>query len=133
MEKDDDGAWKPGQSLTEDLDKRGLPDHAALGKWCEELYAEKQKANADVPWLAKSAEELEVNPPRFRWPHARKPELRAGIEPDSEKNVQLTRSHEDEVTLALMRKAQRLHGPNAWASVRGGRYTAITMGRPHEL
>eukprot|EP01043_Picozoa_sp_COSAG02_P033303 COSAG02_NODE_2266_length_9286_cov_2.788723_3_plen_582_part_00 len=24
--KDDDGAWKPGQSLSEDLDKRGLPD-----------------------------------------------------------------------------------------------------------
>ena len=24
--RDDDGAWKPGQSLTEDLDKRGLPD-----------------------------------------------------------------------------------------------------------
>ena len=44
-----------------------------------------------------------------------------------------SRSHEDEVTLALMREAQRLHGPNAWASVRGGRYTAITMGRPHEL
>ena len=30
-------------------------------------------------------------------------------------------------------EAQRLYGPNAWASVRGGRYTAITMGRPHEL
>ena len=44
-----------------------------------------------------------------------------------------SRSHEDEVTLALMREAQRLHGANAWASVRGGRYTAITMGRPHEL
>ena len=44
-----------------------------------------------------------------------------------------SRSHEDEVTLALMREAQRLHGPNAWASVRGGRYTAIAMGRPHEL
>ena len=29
------------------------------------------------------------------------------------------------VTLALMREAQRLHGPSAGASVRGGRYTLL--------
>ena len=62
---------------------------AALRTWCDELYAEKQEANAGVPWLAKSAEELKADPPLFRWPHARKPGLRAGIKPDSEKNVEL--------------------------------------------
>ena len=63
--------------------------NAALGKWCEELYAEKQEANAGVPWLTKSAEELKAKPPLFRWAFAKKSGLRAGIEPDSEKNVEL--------------------------------------------
>ena len=78
------------------LEDAGLsPDAvgAALSVWCGELYAEKQKANAGVPWLTKSAEELKANPPLFRWPRAQKPGLRAGIEPDSEKNVQLMFTH----------------------------------------
>jgi hypothetical protein len=73
----------------EDSDFSADAVDAALGKWCDELYAEKQQANADVLWLTKSAEELQANPPLFRWASAKKSGLRAGIEPDSEKNIEL--------------------------------------------
>eukprot|EP01043_Picozoa_sp_COSAG02_P049855 COSAG02_NODE_5054_length_4687_cov_7.076504_3_plen_263_part_00 len=41
--------------------------------------------------------------------------------------------HETELTLNYMRDCMKEHGPDAWGSVRGGKYTAIHMGKPHEL
>ena len=60
-----------------------------LVAWCDELYAEKVKSNAEVPWLTLSAEELKTSPPLFRWPHARKDGFRSGVEPDSPENQKL--------------------------------------------
>ena len=48
--------------LLEDAEFSADAVDAALGKWCDELYAEKQKANAGVLWLTKSAEELKADP-----------------------------------------------------------------------
>ena len=56
---------------------------------CDELYAEKLKSNAEIPWLTLSAEELQASPPLFRWPHARKDGFRSGVEPDSQENTKL--------------------------------------------
>ena len=44
-----------------------------------------------------------------------------------------SRSHEDEATLALMREAMSEHGPDGWATVRGGKWTQMVMGKPGEL
>ena len=48
-------------------------------------------------------------------------------------NYLQSRSHEDEVTLVLMREAMRKHGPDGWATVRGGKWTQMEMGKPREL
>eukprot|EP01046_Picozoa_sp_COSAG06_P018899 COSAG06_NODE_1329_length_9848_cov_10.776798_3_plen_222_part_00 len=88
-------AYVDGETLrnkTRALEDAGLPApavHAALRAWCDELYAEKLKSNAEVPWLTLSAEELKTSPPLFRWPHARKDLFRSGIEPDSPENTKL--------------------------------------------
>ena len=60
---------------------------------CDELYAEKLKSNAEIPWLTLSAEELQASQPLFRWPHARKDGFRSGIEPDSPENTKLMLSY----------------------------------------
>ena len=44
-----------------------------------------------------------------------------------------SRTHEDQVTLEVMREHQRRHGDGAWASVRGGKYTDLYMNQPREL
>ena len=44
-----------------------------------------------------------------------------------------SRSHENEVTLVLMREAMSNHGPDGWATVRGGTWTQVEMGKPREL
>ena len=44
-----------------------------------------------------------------------------------------SRSHEDEETLVLMREAMSKHGPDGWATVRGGKWTQMEMGKPREL
>ena len=44
-----------------------------------------------------------------------------------------SRTHEDQVTLEVMREHQRRHGDGAWASVRGGKYTDMYMNQPREL
>ena len=44
-----------------------------------------------------------------------------------------SRTHEDQVTLEVMREHQRRHGDGAWASVRGGKYTDMYMNKPREL
>ena len=80
---------------------RGLEDarlpaaavDAALRAWCDELYAETVKANAEIPWLMLSAEEVQAKKPLFRWPHARKDGFRSGIEPDSPENTKLMLSY----------------------------------------
>ena len=41
--------------------------------------------------------------------------------------------HETALTLHHMRNYIQKHGEDAWESVRGGRYTALTMGKPYEL
>lgn len=41
--------------------------------------------------------------------------------------------HETALTLQHMRKHIENYGEDAWDSVRGGRYTALTMGKPWEL
>ena len=41
--------------------------------------------------------------------------------------------HETALTLQHMRQHIQRYGQDAWESVRGGRYTALTMGRPYEL
>ena len=42
-------------------------------------------------------------------------------------------THEDQVTLEVMREHQRRHGDDAWGSVRGGKYTDLYMNKPWEL
>eukprot|EP01046_Picozoa_sp_COSAG06_P019450 COSAG06_NODE_1387_length_9616_cov_4.512136_8_plen_561_part_00 len=80
------------REMTRALEDARLPAaavDAALRAYCDQLYAEKLKANAEIPWLTLSAEELKTSPPLFRWPHARKDLFRSGIEPDSQENTKL--------------------------------------------
>ena len=41
--------------------------------------------------------------------------------------------HETEFTIEYMRESMTNHGDEAWSSVRGGKYTALQMGKPYEL
>ena len=42
-------------------------------------------------------------------------------------------AHETELTLEYMREWMTKHGDVAWASIRGGKYTSLQLGKPHEL
>ena len=42
-------------------------------------------------------------------------------------------AHETQLTLEYMREWMTKHGEDAWNSIRGGKFTALQMGKPYDL
>lgn len=68
-----------------------------------------------------------------KWTDRYKPVRVQRIDLDRGESYDQSRTHEDDVTLALMREMMAKHGPQAWNSVRGGRWTRMDMERPAQL
>lgn len=68
-----------------------------------------------------------------KWTDRYKPVRVQRIDMDRGESYDQSRSHEDYVTLTLMREMVAKHGQDGWNSVRGGRFTRLDMGRPTQL